>query len=748
MTIRALFKALFAKPISLDTRLEALPRKDLPIDKALRIRWNKWQVPYIFAETDEDLAVGIGLVQAHLRGTQLYVMQRLTQGRLSEVGGPMLNEVDKTLRLIDFGHAAEECVKAWPPETRRLVEAYLRGVNHYFERSYPEHTPPELAMMGIKFEPWTLFDVVRASRVAGTDINWVVFLGALRERLRPDYERRWLRLRQAGNMEPEAMAAEAEGAAKAFDELILETARAGSNSAAIAPHRSESGAAMIANDPHLSLILPNLWVLAGLKSPSFDVVGMMIPGSPCMGLGRNHHIAWGGTNSRAASTDLFDVSMLPRDQIKTETVTIKNRFWRDKTVTLRRSPKGPIISDSRFYHARPGEELALSWVGHRASDEVTALLKVMRSNSVKAFRTAFKTYGVSAQNMVAVDSDGNIGKMLAAWMPRRSEKWLQEDVVHKADDPSHEWQGLDTVEDLPWVYNPPEGYVASANDRPDYIDRPIGFFYSPKDRVNRIGEIIRKKSHMGIDDFAAMHRDVLSPDAYALAQDLLADINRHRFENSEINGLIERLSGWDGSYLASSSGAVAFEIIIYHLVSNLDAWQDETKKPARLAGQWGALKKFLIDDLRALSSDKHKQTLETVLMEAARDAAKFASWGDMHRVRIAHAFSNIPWIGKRFVIDEPPCDGSRETLMKRAHGLVNDRHRATYGAQARQISDMADPDRNFFVIFGGQDGWVGSENAADQTVLWRDGGYMRLPLRQETIEQEFDRVTDLSPKSD
>ncbi len=746
MSILAILRALFAKPISLDNRLKAMPLEDLPCEKPLQIRWNKWQVPYIFAETDEDLALGLGLVHAHLRGTQLAMMQRLTQGRLSEIGGPMLHELDRTLRLIGFGAATDECIASWPEESCRLVDAYCVGLNHYVATAYPKHAPPEYRMIGVDIEPWQRADIVRCGRLAATDINWVVFLGALGERLRPDFARRWKRMREAGEMEPEMFAKEAEGGIRALDEMLLETARAGSNSASVAPRRSESGAAMISNDPHLSLALPNLWLIGGIKSPSFHAVGMMIPGTPCMPLGRNHRIGWGGTNSRAASTDLYDVSMLPRDQIKSESVTLKTRFWRDRKITLRRSPMGPIISDSRYFKARPGEELALRWVGHGPSDELSALLGIMRASSVEGYRAAFETYGVSAQNMMAVDVEGNIGKFLAGWMPRRDEAWLKDDLVHRADDPSHDWQGVEKHTEMPWVYNPPEGYIASANDRPDYVKRTVGFFYSPKDRVNRIAEFICRKAKVGIEDFAALHRDAHSSEAEMMARELLIEIDQHSFTNPEIIGLIERLRDWDGSYLATSSGAVAFEVIVYHLVSSLATWQDENKKPARLAGQWGALKKFLVADLRALSPEDHLRTLDHVMMEAARDAVQFATWGDMHRVRLAHVLSNIPVIGRRFVIDEPASDGSRETLMKRAHGLVRSRHTATYGAQARQISDMADPDRNYFVLFGGQDGWIGSENQADQAKLWNDGGYMRLPLREETVAKEFDRVQHLKPR--
>jgi penicillin amidase len=102
-------------------------------------------------------------------------------------------------------------------------------------------------------------------------------------------------------------------------------------------------------------------------------------------------------------------------------------------------------------------------------------------------------------------------------------------------------------------------------------------------------------------------------------------------------------------------------------------------------------------------------------------------------------------VGRRFVIADLPVGGSRETPMKSAHGLVNARHDARYGSQARHISDLSDPDANWFVLLGGQDGWLGSANYADQLTLWRNRGYLRMPLRAETVAREFPIVLQLAP---
>src|SRR3954453_18379144 len=105
----------------------------------------------------------------------------------------------------------------------------------------------------------------------------------------------------------------------------------------------------------------------------------MFPGLPAMFIGRNPYIAWGGTNLLAASSELFDVAGLPLSEVRERRVRIAVRWSRPRDFTLRETAYGPIISDLPFFPARKGEALALRWVGHFPSDEITALLAINRA---------------------------------------------------------------------------------------------------------------------------------------------------------------------------------------------------------------------------------------------------------------------------------------------------------------------------------------------------------------------------------
>ena len=154
---------------------------------------------------------------------------------------------------------------------------------------------------------------------------------------------------------------------------------------------------------------------------------------------------------------------------------------------------------------------------------------------------------------------------------------------------------------------------------------------------------------------------------------------------------------------------------------------------------------FTIADLDALPSARQEAVLRDAVAAAARDAAPFATWGDVHQIRAANWLVNLPVIGSRFVVGTWPAGGSRETPMKTSHGLVSGVHQTSFGSMARHVSDMADPDANWFTLFGGQDGWPGSPAYADQLDLWRAGRPIRVPLRPEAVAAAFPRVTTLAP---
>lgn len=722
--------ALHPKPLTFAERLKMFPSQNLPLEKPVTVRWNSAGVPWIEAQTDRDCAFTLGLVHAHLRLGQMAIMRRVVQGRLSESAGPFTADIDRTLRTIDFGYAANEIEAKLPAATRAWLQAFVDGLNWY--QKHAKEKPPEYGLLGLRDEPWTIKDLIAIGRLAGIDVNWLVYPTLLRARQNADWAQVWKRALAAGTDSTASFSADEQRAL--LQQLLLGSSRSGSNAVAVSPAHSSSGAALMAADPHLGLTLPNFWLLVGLKSPSFHAVGLMVPGLPIFGLGRNEDIAWSGTNMRAAQSELLNVSGEPGIVERTERV--RTRLWFDKKVVIRRATEGPIVSDLSFFSSRPGEVIALRWKGYEASDEFSGFLAVMRAKSATEFRQALSTYGVGGQNMLCVTRSGDICQVMAAHMPIR-EVSLPADLVRRLDDPAAAWHGEANSMSMPFALNPPSGLLASANNRPTTATPfPLGFFYPTSERVERLYALMKEKQTIGLDDLGHLQQDTLSTASLSLKAALLPMLK----DSAVAPDFVRGIESWDGRYDASQSGPVLFETLLYQLATRLYA------KDGNVPGDksdWSYLVHYLPQDLAARPD---RLAVVDAAAAAARETSRqYPTWGDMHRLRVAHILSNVPGIGGSFVVDEFGVSGSRNTVMKTAHGLVNGRHYASYGSQARQLVDMADPDRTSFVLFGGEDGWLGSANYADQVALWRQGRTIAMPLTLAKVEADFPVVQTLKP---
>lgn len=720
----------------LDDRLARFPTQALPgLDRPVTIHWDAHQVPFLEADSDSDLAYALGLVHAHLRLGQMEVLRRVAAGRLSEMGGPLARDIDQSLRLLDLGRAVPQIYAGMPDDTRAWLDAFVAGINRYLETADP--LPHEFAVLGLEREPWTPLDVLRIGRLASVDVNWIVWFQLLRQRDREDWETLWARLQETG--------AGATHLASADDlsilaELLLGTSKAGSNAYAVAGDRSRDGdGALIAADPHLGTNLPNLWLIAGYRSPSYHAVGLMIPGIPFIAVGRNPDIAWGGTNLRSANSDLFDVSGLPAEDFTTRRERIGVRWWFDRTVELRDSPLGPVISESPLIETGTGETLALRWIGHDPSDEMTAMLRLNRARDWEEFSAALDGFAISAQTMVYADRHGNIGRRTATHLPARPAQ-PPADIVQPVASAAA-WDRIVSGRDLPARYNPPEGFVASANNQPETAEIAIGYVFSADDRISRLGELLGN-GPVGVEDLAAFQTDVFQRSSLVLRDAWLGALAARGTPLSDPAGrrLLTHLVDWDGQYAPSSQGALAFELTLFHFV----AAHDPDDRFA--AYQAGANPLALIAaDVAAAPPATLAPALEGALARAAEDFDRFGSWGEMHRLGLAHPLSFLPLIGGRYRFADIPAGGTSETLMKTAHGLTNERHFTRFGSQARHISDLSDMDRNWFVLLGGQDGWFNSSTFLDQFALWQAGDYVTVPLRPETARARARASMILTP---
>jgi penicillin amidase len=683
---------------SLAQRLAELPAT-APAAADIRIAWSDHAIPFVQAASEADLAVGLGIVHAHLRLGQMELMRRIAQGRVSEFLGPLGIELDRTLRLLGFDRAVPAIVEGLAPDTRAWAEGFVRGINHVLATA---RLPEEMQVLGIGREPWTLRCLFTSARLAGADVSWLVYGRLLRARARlphATWRALWPLLLGAG-MPPLPGAPEG----------LL--ARAGSNAAAVAARRSTSGGALLAADPHLSVALPNVWLACGMACPGLNAVGLMPTGFPIVAIGRNRHLAWGGTSLHAAASDLFDVSRLPLTQ---RTQALQVRGVGRRTLVLRESPLGPVVSDGRMF-SNPAP-LALRWVGHLPSDEMGAMLRVMRATDGAGFAAALAGFAIPGQTMVFAAADGSVGRLPALRAPRRA--GLPADLVLPPE-AAAAWDSLAGTAEFCGETDPADGVIVSANEPPPPQKVPPGFFYSPLTRADRLRALlVGCPASVDLDTMARTQTDVLG------RQDVLAALLPHLPHDHPGTALL-RL--WDGGYDAASRGALVFEATMAELSRLLP----DQASLVPLTAVWTG-RQLLAQRALALDEASLRPMLARALDAAMRTLRRHGTWGALHRMRLRHYFGGIPVLGRRYRWGDYPSPGGNDTLNKAGHGPALGRHPVTYGASARFLADLAKPDRNRVVLLGGQDGDPGSANFLDQVGLWRRGAYLDLPLRPESV---------------
>ncbi|MEL6498987.1 MAG: penicillin acylase family protein [Planctomycetota bacterium] len=697
------------------------------------ISWDPFAIPSIEAESASDAAYCLGLVHAHLRGVQISLLRSIAQGRLSESAGPFANPIDHAIRTIDLGRAVPAMEAALPDATRVWLASYAAGLSDMLATIRP--LPAEAKSLALKLdEPWTVADVLLVARLASVDVTWGRWFSLLPLKQEAGYDDFIDRL---AAISQDGLPSFAPPGGVPFN-LFSAAGRTGSNAAVVAGSMTASGGALVASDPHLGFSTPGPWCVVGYRFGDHAVVGLTIPGLPFVVIGRNKHVAWTGTNMQSSSSVLYELD----DEAlvtNTERVTIRTRLWRDPTVELRFTEAGPVLSDASLLSELGNDGAVLKWRGHEPSDEATAFLRASTSRDWRSFREAFRTYAVGGQNMLFADASGNIGQIMALEAIPAAASAVGRGAVGLSDERFRWTPGVPSTE-LPAAFNPEEGFLVSANNTPTRFEPAIVPQGNANDRVRRMSDIIRSSAPVDVGRLAEMQRDTLSEASLAVAQAVSARATSQEGVRS-YDTMLHTLGEWNGEYAAESTGAAAYQLVLDALIDVLYAerYADGIVSVLRRAPY---VHDFVLDDVGPSMSDDQ---LNDALARASSSWREGLVWGDLHRLRLQHPVGLVPILGRSYRFEDLPWPGSTSTVNKSAHAVSGDRHRTTFGANARMLVDMSSADTNQVVLLGGQDGRVGSSSLLDQVPLWREGTYIPLPLTRAAQRRRAVRVSVLEP---
>jgi penicillin amidase len=270
------------------------------IQDEVEILWDKWGIPHIYANSVEDAYFAQGYIHASHRLWQLEFFRRVTSGRLSEIVGESTVDRDKHYRIIGLQRIAKQCAanlrKDPNNEILQGLNSYVEGVNVGIKKA-TKNPPIEFVILNIKPQKWSLEDSLRIMSLIEWSLgSWSYPLEILREHLIDK-----LGLEMADKIIP------------LYSGATVEKPK-GSNGWVVSPHKSESGAVLFANDPHLPHMLPSIWILMHLTCPDLNTIGSSFPGVPSVVLGHNENIAWGATTVTSDNVDLFKLEINPENE--------------------------------------------------------------------------------------------------------------------------------------------------------------------------------------------------------------------------------------------------------------------------------------------------------------------------------------------------------------------------------------------------------------------------------------------------
>ncbi|MCB0203473.1 MAG: penicillin acylase family protein [Anaerolineae bacterium] len=770
-----------------------------------------WGVPHIYATSEEDLFFAQGYVHAQDRMWQMELQRRAGAGRLAEILGEPALEIDRTFRTLGLNRAAEDEAAALSGESLAVLQAYSAGVNAYM-RLRRGSLGIEFRLLGFEPQPWRPVDSFYWAKVLATNLSGNMTSEVLRARLArqvgadlaadlepsypasnpvtvpgdgsPPQPNGWRSdaLRDALRLVEQMLGGPATpppAAARSPLSGVIPLNPSASNQWVVDGAHSATGRPLLANDTHMMVAMPALWYQAHLSGGRYQVAGVSMPGVPGVVIGHNDHIAWGMTTGWQDSQDLYVEKVNPANPREFEFRGKWEKAEVVREVILVKGRSAPLVEEVLITRHGPivsklGDEkqpLALRWTAHDVTDPVSAFLGVNRAKDWNDFRAALDKWVTPPHNFVYADTAGNIGFLQAGRVPVRGKGHGMAPAPGWTGE--YEWERFLTVDEIPQVFNPEQGWIAVANNVVVAHDYPYFLSADLEDsvRATRIAELLQSQDTFSAAEFARFQRDTASAHARRFVQHLL----KIQPTNTREAAVLDLLRAWDCKIDADSVAASIYHvcqlnalhtIFDRHLGEQADGYIGiditglgdfslyQGRTTVRLLEMLDNPRDttWLRDPMTGIPETKtevlHRAlriTLKQMIATYGADMTKW-TWGRLHRVEFAHIAGAVKPLNLLFNRGPYPMGGDNETLLRATTRPEFPFKPAGAIDAMRFVADVSDWDRSQIMVAGGQSGHVASKHYDDLIPLWRDGLTVPMPFSRAAVERSAGARLTLYPK--
>ncbi len=682
-------------------------------------------VATVTAATIRDALRVQGWLTAKERLFQVELQRRLARGELAELFGAPLLPSDRAHRTLGFARVAAAAVPLLPEGERADLEALADGINAFLD-AHAGRLGLEFAMLRISPRRFTAADALAVHLLMCEDLStsW----------------RRDVALEKLGRVDPAVRRFVSETAsaddvllvpdaappalpplpdlgglpvaALGFGDLRDEEPR-GSNSWAVAGALSRSGKPLFANDPHLALTLPGIWLPMRFVVAGRLVEGVTLPGLPGVILGRNDLVAWGMTTLRTDVQDLYRETIVGKkvrrgaawEDVTERAETIAVRGGTPETLAVRETSHGPLVS----------ARMALKWPALDPTLLRAPESAVMTATGRESLSRALDAFPFPAHNVVWAEASGSIGWRATGLVPIRR-PGTDGSVPYDGSDPENDWRGYVPPQEMPRIVDPPEGFVVTANQRDIGTRFPhtVTTDWPSTERARRIADLLaaaaRENRPLDRAAMEAIQLDTVSPVLRATLAALAPELPEP---------WSARFADWDGR---ADAGSALFAL----------ARATRRKLAERILASWRVSPEAGLPDARLLELARSGDAVfrrarlgpKRELVRAAFDAARADlssrfgkdesrwQWGEANRLAVRHPLGRLPGLGWLFDPPSVPQSGAGGTPRVAT---------PTYGQSMRFVVDWGAPEETTLVIPFGTSGHLGSPHRTDQFAAWRAG---------------------------
>lgn len=754
------------------------------LESQVTISRDRFGVPRIEARSSNDLCFGHGFCIGQDRLWQLEFYRRIASGRLAEFAGEDGLEPDRLMRTLGLKRVANAEVATISASGRAYLEAYAAGVNAAIDAA--PALPVELQLLRIDPEPWTPADSLAVGKVVAfgfsTNMETELFraelvnmIGAEKvARLEPQYPGGNPVVTQPGVPWSGGGIELAAQIAQVREAVGLSLEPAGSNNWVVSGERSATGMPLLANDPHISSTIPDVWYTVELSSPDIEMRGGSLPGTPGLVIGQSRNVAWGFTNVMADVQDLYVERIRTAHEGHPAAYEFRGE-WLPLTITheqigvrgkhpepleIWETHHGPIVN--RALAAASHEPLSLAWTALREPWPSAAGIELGEAADGPELVAALSDFAVPCMNLVWGDSNGSIGYKLVGKLPRRPGGCP--DMPKPGWTGEYEWDGYVPFGELPEIVDPPGGVIVTANNRiaPDDYPHHITSEYLDGYRAARIEQLLGERGQHTLDDFERIQADLLSIPGRQTALRLA----RLRPADQPSLRAIERLRSWDHRMDADSVAATIYAAFTVHFAravadavigdaSGAKHWisrsrigfTEMTSSPwrfqSRLLELWEEADAELIGgrDWDELALESLRAALDELGERHGHDPAGWR-WGRVHGIRFVHPMgegtSHASKLLDRVLSRRRPAGGAPETVNCVGFVAHGGDYTGKWGASFRLLADVGDPEGSRWQHMTGQSGHPGSKHYDDLLDDW-------LAVRSNPVDQPAEARLRLDP---